>query len=242
MVAAAQTPLFSREVPYVSPADVDVHALSVPARMFTGDFYLAHRQGDSLWLALGDVAGKGLDAALFMAVIQEELEHRIASCSRSGCDPAVTMARLHAVLRPLLPRNRFASAVLAVLHDDGTLVAVNAGHLPALIAREDGSIDQIDSTGPVLGMLPSSRWNSMRRVLLRGETLLLYTDGVVEAPDADGEEFGADRLRSVFSAEVTRPAADSRSIAASIAEAARRHANGARADDLTVMVARRRAS
>ena len=77
--------------PPQSPANVDVHAVSIPARNFTGDFYFTRRHGERLWFALGDVAGKGLNAAVIMAMIQEELEHRIASCARTGCDPAATM-------------------------------------------------------------------------------------------------------------------------------------------------------
>ena len=101
----------------------DVYAVSIPARTFTGDFWFTHRTDDRLWFALGDVAGKGLPAALVMAMIQEELEQRINSCARAGCDPATTMQRLHAFLRPLLPRNRFATVVIGWLRDDGTLDA-----------------------------------------------------------------------------------------------------------------------
>src|SRR2546430_11080071 len=88
----------------------DVHAISLPARTFTGDFWFTHFAGDRLWFALGDVAGKGLPAAIVMAMIQEELEHRITSCARAGCDPATTMKRLHQFLKPLLPPNPFATA------------------------------------------------------------------------------------------------------------------------------------
>ena len=83
----------------------DVHAVSIPARTFTGDFWFTRRTDDRLWFALGDVAGKGLPAALVMAMIQEELEHRIASCARTACDPSVTMTRLHAFLKPLIARS-----------------------------------------------------------------------------------------------------------------------------------------
>jgi len=89
-----------------------ITAISRPARTFTGDFFITHRHEDRLWIALGDVAGKGLPAAVVMAMIQEELEHRIASCASAECDPARTAARLHEFLGPILPRNRFATAVV----------------------------------------------------------------------------------------------------------------------------------
>src|ERR1051325_5148280 len=113
-----QIPLFR---PSALRAIADVRALSRPARTFTGDFYFTHRHGDRLWLAHGDVAGKGLRAAFLMAMIQEELEHRITACAETRCDPAVTMQRLHEFLRPLLPKNRFATGVIGSLRDDGTV-------------------------------------------------------------------------------------------------------------------------
>ena len=77
-----QMPLF-KPVGGLKPAAThDVHAISIPARAFTGDFYFLHRANDRLWFALGDVAGKGLPAAVVMAMIQEELEQRIVSCAR----------------------------------------------------------------------------------------------------------------------------------------------------------------
>ena len=139
----------------------DVHAISQPARTFTGDFWFTHRTADRLWFALGDVSGKGLPAALVMAIIQEELEQRITSCARAGCDPATTMQRLHALLRPLLPGNRFATAVIGWLCDDGTLTLVNAGHCPPLVVRGDGTMQQIDSTGPAVGIVAGSKWHSV---------------------------------------------------------------------------------
>lgn len=171
-----------------------VRAISRPARTFTGDFFFTHRQDDRLWLALGDVAGKGLPAAIVMAMIQEELEQRITSCASAECDPARTMLRLHEFLAPLLPSNRFATAVVGWLDDDGSLTLANAGHSPPLIVRHDRSIDEIPSTGPILGLLPNARWRSMTTHIGPGESLVLYSDGVSEAI-IDGEELGVGGLR-----------------------------------------------
>ena len=65
-----------------------IEAISRPARTFTGDFYFTHRAADRLWLAHGDVAGKGLPAAIVMAMIQEELEERVVACAETACDPS----------------------------------------------------------------------------------------------------------------------------------------------------------
>ena len=206
--------------------------MSIPARTFTGDFWFTKQTDDRLWFALGDVAGKGLPAALVMAMIQEELEQRINSCARAGCDPATTMQRLHGFLRPLLPRNRFATVAIGWLRDDGLLTLVNGGHCPPLVLRADGRVEAIDSTGPVVGVLERSRWTTATLMLAEGDKLLLYSDGVVEATSPDGEEFGQDGIERALPPHRSSASAT----ATAIVDAVRRHANGARADDLTVLV------
>ena len=219
--------------PPLSAVSIDVHAISRPARTFTGDFWFTHRMNDRLWFAIGDVAGKGLPAALVMAMIQEELEHRIASCARTGCDPATTVQRLHAFLRPLLPRNRFATMVIGWLRDDGTLRVVNAGHCPPLIVRAGGRLDPIPSTGPIVGVLESPQWHSATLTLAAGEHLLLYTDGVTEATSAGSDdEFGRHGIERALRTSENDSA---RMIAANVFEAVERHAGGMRSDDLTLM-------
>ena len=208
------------------------HAISIPARTFTGDFWFTHRTPDRLWFALGDVAGKGLPAAVVMAMIQEELEHRIVSCARAGCDPATTMMRLDAFLKPLLPSNRFATAVIGWLRNDGSLTLVNAGHCPPMIVRADGSIEEIDSTGPVVGIVPNSRWSSATITLDPGDLLVLYSDGVIESPSAAGDDFGTDGIVRALPADACPV-----TVATAIVDAATRHAaSGVRYDDLTVLV------
>jgi len=206
----------------------EVRAVSQPARAFTGDFYFTHRHADRFWFAVGDVSGKGINAAVVMAMIQEELEHRITSCAKTECDPSRTVARLHEFIRPLLPPNKFASMVIGYASDDGHLVVANAGHCPPVIVRRDGSTDLVESTGPVIGILPDSRWRSTVRLLGRGETLVLYSDGVIEAESPDGSQFGIDALRSVAG-----EGSDA------IIAAVDAHARGLRSDDLTLVVVQR---
>jgi len=205
----------------------------LPARTFTGDFWFTHRTADRLWFAVGDVAGKGLPAAVVMAMIQEELEERVMSCARAGCDPATTVQRLHAFLRPLLPSNRFATVAIGWLCDDGTLTLVNAGHCPPLIVRDDGRVEQVASTGPVVGILASSRWQSTTRFLGAGEALLLYSDGIIESTSPDGVEFGTDGILKVLRRSRLGPA---RRVATAIVDAVSSHAPGPRQDDLTLVV------
>jgi sigma-B regulation protein RsbU (phosphoserine phosphatase) len=219
----------------VSPADVDVHAVSIPARNFTGDFYYTYRQGDRLWFALGDVAGKGINAAVVMAMIQEELEHRIGSCAAAACDPSTTMGRLHEFLRPVLPGNKFATVVIGHLRDDGALTISNAGHCPPLILRRDGSIQEIASTGPVAGILPVARWRSAKLSLARGESLVLYSDGLAEAANAADQEFGTAGIRHVL-----RNGPTARAIAERVLGCVQAHVGTTQfRDDLTLVVLKR---
>lgn len=173
-------------LPAVRGLIADIQALSRPARTFTGDFYYTHREEDRLWLAHGDVAGKGLPAAIVMAMIQEELEHRILSCAATACEPSATIARLHDFLLPLMPINRFATAVIATLDEDGTLMVANGGHCPPLILRNDGSVEVIGSTGPLLGILQRAQWTTYTTRMEVGETLVLYSDGVSDALGNEG--------------------------------------------------------
>ncbi len=230
----AQLPLFVSSAS--SSTAVDFHAVSRPARTFTGDFYFTQRCGDRLWFALGDVAGKGLSAAVVMEMVQEELERRFASCATSDVHPATTVLRLQAFLRPLLPANRFVSAVVGQLRDDGALVIANAGHCPPLIARRNGSIERIDSTGPVIGILPTASWISFSTRLDLEESLLVYSDGLLEAKSADGCEYGIERIERSLRAGRSRSA---RAITACVAEEAAAYAEDARDDDLTLIVLKR---
>ncbi|HEU5181844.1 MAG TPA: PP2C family protein-serine/threonine phosphatase [Candidatus Polarisedimenticolia bacterium] len=214
----------------------DVHAFSRPARTFTGDFYLTRRGGGSLWLALGDVAGKGLPAAVFMAMIQEKLEELLDGCASRSLRPAQALRHLNEFLLAQLPANRFATAVVARLSADGALEIANAGHCVPLIRRREGSLQGIAPTGPVLGILADPQWTAVRTRLRATETLLLYSDGLVEAPSGRAEEFGMGRIRSLLAGAA---ASDARGIAGKMVKAAEEHAGGTRHDDLTVVVAQR---
>lgn len=228
-VQAVQSSVIAPPAPAVLKSIADVDAISRPARTFTGDFYYAHRKGDRIWLALGDVAGKGLPAAVVMAMIQEELEHRIASCAETLCDPATTLARLHEFLLPLMPRNRFATAVIATLREDGLLTIANGGHCPPLLVRANGTIEELASTGPILGLLPQARWRSITTQLDLGDAVILYSDGVIEAT-RNGEELGVRGLKSI-----TQKTTSAKEILGALAG----YEHG---DDTTVVVVRRATS
>lgn len=236
---ASETP--AQGAPGKGPSHpVDLHAVSRPAGTFTGDFYFAQRGSNGLWITVGDIAGKGLAAAVVMAMVQEELEQRLVECVALRCDPVSSLQRLQALLQPLLPDNRFVTAVIGHLRDDGTLVIANAGHCAPLIARADGKIESIAPTGPVVGILDHPQWSSVKTVLRPGETLLLYSDGVVEARSKDDEEYGlAQVAASLFSAASEGISASE--VTGRILKGVDHHAGGALDDDLTLVVVRRTA-
>lgn len=220
-----QLPLFRS--PLTARRPLDVHAISIPAGAFTGDFYFVHREENRHSFALGDVAGKGLKAAVFMAMIQEELE-------RTSCDdPSSNMMRLHTFLKPLIPMNRFATAVVGHVDGDGSVRLANAGHCPPLIVRADGRIEEIGSTGPVIGVLSSSQWRTFETTLRRGDALVLYSDGAVEARSPNGEEFGVRRLAAALYGK------NSQEMAENALTAVNHYCAGDRSDDLTLLVIRR---
>jgi sigma-B regulation protein RsbU (phosphoserine phosphatase) len=216
-------------------APFDLHAVSIPAGSFTGDFYFARQFDHEIWIALGDVAGKGLEAAIFMAMIHEELETRIDSCSRHGCDPSTTMSRLDGVLRDTLPANRFATAVVARLSGDGTLRLSNAGHCPPLLLRTGGSIEELGSTGPALGILAGGRWRTTTTRMEEGDSLFLYSDGLLEAQSIDEEELGLNCIRSTLQ---SLRGATARGITTAFRELANGHSGGRRYDDMTLLALR----
>ncbi|MGK2858510.1 MAG: PP2C family protein-serine/threonine phosphatase [Thermoanaerobaculia bacterium] len=217
-------------------AHYETHAVSVPARSFTGDFYSAMRARDGgLVFALGDVAGKGLDAAVMMAMLQEQLEHMVTA----RCDPRVAdlIAAIDEVASEEMPSNKFATLVVGRFCSEGFVRMVNAGHTPPVILRADGALETIGSTGPVVGLIRGAAWRMHDAMLAPGDSLVLYSDGVTEAESPEGQELG---VEGVHLALLGREDEDSASLARHLFDATERHRAGAPpSDDTTVMVVKR---
>lgn len=168
-------------------AHYETHAVSVPARSFTGDFYSAMSARDGgLVFALGDVSGKGLDAAVMMAMLQEQLEKMVTE--RHDPHVADLIAAIHEVASEDLPSNKFATLVVGRFCNEGFVRMVNAGHTPPIILRVNGEIETIGSTGPVVGLIRGSAWHVHDALLAPGDSLVLYSDGVTEAESPEGHE------------------------------------------------------
>jgi len=224
-------------VPPRMTLDLDVHAVSRPAGTYTGDFYYTSRSSGGYFFALGDVAGKGLEAAVLTATIHEELEHRLPR-AKSCDDIRATLGWIEQTLRPQIPFNRFVSMVFGRIDANNNLHLINAGHPPLLVVRQDGSVEALGPSGPVVGMIRDARWRSTLHRLRSGDSLVAFTDGALEALSPAGEELGLDPI-----VETLRRAGkhDARSITRAFTDLVGRHQAGSRPhDDLTILTLRMR--
>jgi serine phosphatase RsbU (regulator of sigma subunit) len=171
-----------------------VHAALRPARSVGGDLYDVLLDGERLWLLVGDVSGKGVGAALFMAVTKT-LFRAIAPGARSVTE---AVSRMNDELARDNERAMFVTAFAARLElTSGELQYVNAGHNPTYrIASGGPAVPLAGPVDPALGAVEGHAYRESRQLLSPGDALLLYTDGVVEAHDATGQEFHALRLES----------------------------------------------
>jgi sigma-B regulation protein RsbU (phosphoserine phosphatase) len=186
-----------------------------------------------LALAVGDASGKGFAAALMIANVQSSLR---TAASFAESDGAAVLGAVNRQVYACSLADRYATLFYGVF-DGGTrrLRYVNAGHNPPMVIRRDGSIIWLETGGPPVGMFPDFTYEQSTVQLNPGDLVLAYTDGVIEAVNPDGEEWGVEGLR--------RAAAESRShcaddmvheILASMDEFSR----GRQTDDATVLVLR----
>jgi serine phosphatase RsbU (regulator of sigma subunit) len=174
--------------------EIDVAAALQPARSVGGDLYDVEAEGERLWLLVGDVSGKGVGAALFMAVTKT-LFRAIAPASGSV---AAAMGRVNHELARDNDRAMFVTAFAARLDvASGELEYVNAGHNPTYRVDTRGAVTPLGGTvHPALGALEGHEYQASVLRLEPGDLLVMYTDGVVEARNATGDEFQVLRLKS----------------------------------------------
>jgi stage II sporulation SpoE-like protein len=212
-----------------------------PAEQVGGDFYDVFSLKDNgIALVMGDVSGKGVPAALLMGVIHGAVRSSLWSESPSRHE--AESQQLNRLLCERASGERYAS-MFWCYYDPTThsLRYVNAGHCPPLLARKSktsgskGEISRLDVGGPVLGVLPDARYEQAELVVCPGNILVMYSDGLVEAMNPGGEEYGEGRLRELL-ATITEKSADEirRAILASLAA----FSGGEELrDDLTIVVA-----
>lgn len=221
--------------PAYESAVCDLAASSVPCRTVGGDFfdYLDLPDG-AFGFALGDVAGKGPPAALLAATVQSNF----IAHAPVAADPADTMARVNRALLRRAIEARFATMFYGALSPDGSLRGCNAGQDPPLVVRVNGEIDWLEAGGPVLGLLSVATYEFETVALNPGDLVVICSDGVSEARNAAGDEFGRDRLLAAMS---PMHGSTPERVLEALLSAVRGFAAGAPpADDITAMVVRYR--
>jgi sigma-B regulation protein RsbU (phosphoserine phosphatase) len=184
-----------------SPKGFDIAATSIPAKEVGGDFYDFSMQDGILQLVIADVSGKGVPAALFMA-LSRIIVRACSAPLRGGFE------RLRCANKMIVDESgsdtsgMFVTLFLGRLNLlDRILVYANAGHNPPLLFRADSnSIEKMEVTGVALGMMAEMEYEQRQVSLVHGDVLLLYTDGIVEAMNKKEDLFGENRLRSALTA------------------------------------------
>jgi sigma-B regulation protein RsbU (phosphoserine phosphatase) len=224
-------------------------ALCRPARMVSGDYYdYLNLDDPQLALAIGDVAGKGISAALLMATVQSTMRTQLragremAAAAGNGRGKTVLSAaslvsRLNQQLYAFTPPEKFATFYFA-LYDDltGLLTYTNAGHLPPVLLR-GGSITRLDVTGTVVGAFPFAQYEEASIQLQKGDLLVCFTDGLTEPENEYGEMFGEERLINLVAKHADRPTEE---IITTVMDSVREWTSSPELqDDMTMLLARR---
>lgn len=170
---------------------VEIVGASLPCRSIGGDFFeYFELPSGNFGFALGDVAGKGPPAALLTAAIQGMFG---AHASSEG-GPAETLTRVNQGLIRRSVQNRFATMAYGVLSPDSRLTYCNAGHNPPMLFTRSSEVRRLEQGGLVLGLFPHAQFEEETLQLEPGDVLVVFSDGVSEAIDVHGEEFGDDRI------------------------------------------------
>jgi len=214
----------------------ELQGISFPSYQIGGDYYDFIPCGDGrLVVALGDVSGKGTAAALLMSSLHAAVHAQVASCRPI----TETLGAVNRYLADNTPANRFVTLFYAELDPaTGALAFVNAGHNPPLIAHgADGTLEQLGAGGLPLGILPDYDYREGRTQLRPGDVLVVYSDGVTETQDPQGDEFGTTRLHEVVLQNIRLTASGIRD---KIEAALSAFAQGTPAvDDITLVIVKR---
>jgi len=213
---------------------LEVAARWEPAREVSGDTYdVVRLDSHSLGLVIGDVAGKGMSAALLMSSLQAAVK----AFATAGASPEEVCERVRTVVCQNLSGGRFTTLFYAVLdRAAGTLAYCNAGHTPPLLLRADGSTNWLAAGGPVIArLLTDLPYRGERVAVAPGDVVALFTDGVTEAIGPAGNQLGEEGVRAALASGAGEPAAK---LARRLAETARAFAAGDAQDDVTVLIAR----
>jgi phosphoserine phosphatase RsbU/P len=224
---------------------LEVLGMCHPARMVSGDYYDYQLVDGRLAIAIGDVAGKGISAALLMATIQAAMRMEL----RASADLAASMnglrfstarmvSELNQQLYATTSPEKYATFFFAIYdRETGVITYTNAGHLQPVLIR-DGAPIRLDVNGTIVGAFPFSKYEESRLELRSGDLLVCYTDGISEPENEYGEMFGEERLIELVTKNAAR---DDAGIIESVMEAVRQWTGVPElSDDMTLLLARKR--
>ncbi len=219
------------------PAGWQCAAANLPYQAVGGDLYdlwMARDEGtgERLHLAVGDISGKGLPASLMMtqlsAFLRAMADHRVPDWGRLA-------ERVNRRMNDVRDRNRYTTLFAGSLNPaNGDLRYVNGGHNPPLLVRANREVVRLSPTGPMVGLLPGVSFAEGRAHMDRGDVLVIFTDGLVEAENAAGEELGDGPLAEAI---LRRPEAGADELfEALLVEAFQHLGEGKFRDDVTLVV------
>lgn len=215
--------------------EFDLFALIAPAREVGGDFYDFFQLSDNLLcFVIGDVSGKGVPAALFMAVTKT----LIKSFAREDITPDAILSHVNQELAADNDACMFVTLFCSVFDmNTGEMQYANAGHNPPLLIKNDGTIQWLPRSGAlVAGAMPGVQYQSEKLLLSPGDSLYLYTDGVTEAMNPAGELYSEERLEKNLSSLAGR---DITETIHEVTDSVHRFADGAaQSDDITMLMIR----
>ena len=227
-----QAKLFPQALPPL--ATLDCAGICIQARKVGGDYYDFLNLGrNRLGLVIGDIAGKGIAAALLMANLQANLR---GQCAIALGDPQRLLGLVNELFYENTTEGTYATLFFAEYDDEtGCLRYVNCGHLPALLLRSDNSVERLDSTATVLGLFKEWDCSVGERRLFAGDILALYSDGITESFNDAEEEYGESRL---IDALRRHRELSSQALLGSIVDDVRRFSRREQHDDITLIVGR----
>jgi phosphoserine phosphatase RsbU/P len=199
--------LFPKSAPKLKT--LEMTAICIPGRVVSGDYY-DYVGLDERWtvVALGDVSGKGVSAALLMASIQSALhaQLRFGRVSSSGeFGTAALMEQIGQQLYENTPPEKYATFFCSAYDDEaGRLTYTNAGHLQPILVR-DGKPISLEGSGMVAGLIPDVKYEQQDVQLKKGDLVAIFSDGISEAMDAAQQEFGAARLAELLVVQRDKP-------------------------------------
>ncbi len=233
-----QSNLFPKNAP--TAKNLELRGLCQPARVVSGDYYDFMTVPHSLGFAIGDVAGKGISAALLMASIQSTMRTQLTPMNGDGPTHFSTAKLVGALNRQLYATTsaeKYATFFFGLFDEEtSTLTYTNAGHLPPLLLR-GANVELLDPTGTIVGAFAHAKYEERTLHMDRGDVLVAYTDGIVEPENEYDEMFGEERLQDLL---MKFEHADSDEMIARTMEAVKQWTHSPeQQDDMTMVIARR---